>query len=165
MQTLLIPLSVLSFLVSTPLAFAETVNEAIERFLGGEVFTEKDLHSISDIQNSGPRVDGNRNNGSKFLHLMKCSIINPIEDGDWWFRSDFIFEERAQATTYRELKAIYEKDKSPIVAYALVCPAMYVNDFELLPELIAKIGENKHLKAHFDKVYASYWKPRLDPDF
>ncbi len=50
-------------------------------------------------------------------------------------------------------------------AYALVCPAMYVNDFALLPELVAKIGENKHLKAHFDKVYTTRWKPLLDPDF
>ena len=42
---------------------------------------------------------------------------------------------------------------------------MYVNDFDLLSELIAKIGENKFLKARFDEVYAKRWKPQLDPDF
>lgn len=73
--------------------------------------------------------------------------------------------ERSQKKTYEQLKAIYDKSPTPVVAYALVCPAMFTNHFEILPELIKKIEENMVLKAHFDHVYSSYWKPRLDPDF
>ena len=51
-----------------------------------------------------------------------------------------------------------------MLGYALVCPAMYVDDMEILPELIAKISENKPLKARFDEMYLKIWKPRLDPD-
>lgn len=77
---------------------------------------------------------------------------------------DNLTDSRTQKKTYSELKAIYEKNKTPLLAYALVCPAMYVDDMEILPELFAKIAENQPLKARFDEVYAKFWKPRLDPD-
>ena len=144
---------------------AETLDEALARFLAGETLTRQEIEAITDMQGFGPLVDGKRNSGSIYLQLVKRSIVDPEKHGGWPIRSEYVYEEREQAKTYRELKAIYEKDKSPIVAYALICPAMFVNDFKILPELIAKIGENKSLKAHFDKVYANSWKPRLDPDF
>jgi hypothetical protein len=144
---------------------AETLDEALARFLAGETLTRQEIDGITDMQGFGPLVDGKRNNGSIYLQSVKRSIVDPARHGGWPTRSEHVYEERTQAKTYRELKAIYEKDKSPVVAYALVCPAMYVNDFALLPELVAKIGENKHLKAHFDKVYTTRWKPLLDPDF
>lgn len=146
-------------------AFAETLDQAIERFLAGGNVTEEQFDAITDWRGIGPTIEGKSNNGTIYLHILKRSILDPVRQGGWPIRSVYVKDEWEQAKTYRELKAIYEKDKSPIVAYALVCPTMYVNDFDLLPELIAKIGENKHLKAHFDKVYATYWKPRLDPDF
>ena len=144
---------------------AETLDEALARFLAGETLTRQEIDGITDMQGLGPLVDGKRNNGSIYLQLVKLSIVDPARHGGWPIRSDYIYKEREQTMTYRELKAVYEKEKSPVVAYALVCPAMYMNDFALLPELIAKIGENKHLKAHFDKVYTTRWKPLLDPDF
>lgn len=144
---------------------AETLDQALERVLGGKTLANEEIAAITDRVGGGPSVDGKRNSGSVYLHEVKRSIVNPDEEGDWPLRSNLVYEERDQAKTYRELKAIYEKHKTPVVAYALVCPAMFVNDFKLLPELFAKIGENKVLKARFDKVYASHWKPRLDPDF
>lgn len=146
-------------------AQAETLDEAMGRFLAGETLTPQEVDAITDRQGFEPNADGVQNNGTLYLNRVKCSILDPVKHGGWPLRIDIIDDERGQAKTYRELKAMYEKDKSPVVAYALVCPAMFVNDFDLLPELIAKIGENKMLKAHFDNVYASYWKPRLDPDF
>jgi len=146
-------------------AFAETLDQALDRILAGEKLTQEQIDAITDMQEFGPLVNGKRNNGSIYLQYVKRSIVDPARHGGWPTRATMVFEERAQAKTYRELKAIYETQKTPVVAYALVCPTMYVNDFKLLPELIAKIGENKHLKAHFDKVYTSRWKPLLDPDF
>lgn len=160
-----LPICAASMLLAMVMTCAETVDQAVGRFLAGETLSGKDHYGTSDLNFTGPPVDGQVNNGTEFLHQMKCSIIDPDGEGDWWKRSELVRMERQQAKTYRELKAIYGKHKTPIVAFALICPAMYVNDFDLLPELIEKIGENKHLKAHFDKVYASHWKPMLDPDF
>jgi hypothetical protein len=155
----------LSWLSSFVNADAETVDQALERLLAGGRVTAEELEAITDMDGRGPLVDGKRSCGSIYLHTVKQSIVDPVKHGGWPIRSEYVSTDKAQARTYRELKAIYEKDKSPVVAYALVCPAMFVNDFDLLPELFAKIGENKNLKAYFDKVYAAYWKPRLDPDF
>jgi hypothetical protein len=155
----------ISLLLCAGFAQAETLDEAMGRFLAGETLTPQEVDAITDRQGFEPNADGVRNDGTFYLYRIKCSILDPVKHGGWPLRIDLVDDERGQTKTYRELKAIYQKDKSPVVAYALVCPAMFVNDFDLLPELIAKIGENKHLKAHFDKVYASYWKPRLDPDF
>ena len=105
------------------------------------------------------------NNGSRYLRQIKRSILDPVRNGGWPWRSTYVLaDSKTQQKTYSELKAIYEKDKTPLVAYALVCPAMYVDDMEILPELFAKIAENQPLKARFDEVYATFWKPRLDPD-
>lgn len=154
-----------ALLTSCSGAFAETLDQAIDRFLGGAKFTREQIDAITDMHGLGPAVDGKRNDGTIYLHLVKRSIIDPARHGGWPTRGDIITDVRTKSKTYRELKAIYEKQKTPLTAYALVCPAMFVNDFKLLPELIEKIGENKHLKAHFDHVYTTIWKPRLDPDF
>jgi hypothetical protein len=143
-------------------AQAETADEALERLFAGKQVTPEEVDAITGNHGNAGNVS---NNGTFYLHKVKLSILDPVKHGGWPYRIDMILEEREQVKTYRELKANYDKDKSPVVAYALVCPAMFVNNFEILPELFAKIGENKILKAHFDKVYASHWKPLLDPDF
>lgn len=148
-----------------PITRGETLEVALTRFLAGETITKNDLAGITDMKWPQPSDGKEHNQGSTYLYQVKRAIISPVELYKWPVHSDLLWEERKQAVTYRELMAIYDKDKTPINAYALVCPAMYVNRFDLLPELIAKISENKHLKAHFDKVYASYWKPQLDPEF
>jgi hypothetical protein len=145
-------------------ASGETLDEAINRFLAGETFSRKEIFAITDIKRPQPADGKKHNQGSTYLFQVKREIISPVDLRDWPIHSYLLHDERNQAITYRELKAIYEKDKTPVNAYALVCPAMYVNDFKLLPELIAKIGENKPLKAHFDQVYTTFWKPWLDPD-
>lgn len=144
----------------------ETIDQAVARFLAGEKITAEDFAKLEKTKPSGVEGDGVVNNGSRYLMKVKISILDPDRNGGWPWRSSYVFSDsRTQKRTYTELKAIYDKHKTPLLAYALVCPAMYVDDMELLPELIAKIAENKPLKARFDEVYAKFWKPHLDPDF
>jgi len=147
-------------------ARSETMDEVLDRFLAGEKIERAMLENITDDPvKPGPVAAEVVNNGSRYLNQVKVSILDPVRNGGWPFRSTYILSDsRTQKKTYLELKAIYEKNKTPLVAYALVCPAMYVDDMEMLPELFAKIAENKPLKAMFDEVYAKFWKPRLDPD-
>lgn len=161
------------FLLCTTLLFiglgnarSETLDEAVGRFLAGEKIEAGILETLTatpvESTSGGPRVF---NNGSNYLRQVKRSILDPLRNGGWPWRSTYVLAgSQTQKKTYSELKAIYEKDKTPLVAYALVCPAMYVDDMKLLPELFAKIAENQPLKARFDEVYAKFWKPRLDPD-
>lgn len=144
---------------------AETLEEALTRFLAGETISTEEAEKLTDSLGPASEAGGADNFGSRYLKQIKRSIVDPVRNGGWPLRSSLVSEEKSQKTTYLELKAIYAINKSPIVAYALVCPAMMADDMEILPELFAKIGENKPLKAHFDKVYATWWKPRLDPDF
>jgi hypothetical protein len=154
-----------SLLACAGIVRAETLEQALGRFLAGETITAEEVAGITDMRWPQPAWGGNENQGSTYLYQIKCTILDPRELSDWPVHCDLLWDERVQAITYRELKAIYMKDKTPVTAYALVCPAMFVNDFDLLPELIAKIAENKPLKAQFDEFYAKRWKPHLDPDF
>ena len=145
---------------------SETLDEAVARFQAGEEIEAGILESLiaTPITPTSEERDV-ANNGSRYLSQIKRSILDPARNGGWPWRSTYVLtDSKTQKKTYSELKAIYEKDKTPLLAYALVCPAMYVDDMEILPELFAKIAENKPLKARFDEVYAKFWKPRLDPD-
>lgn len=144
---------------------SETLDEAFTRFMAGEKISKQEAESLTSLYGPASEADGVDNNGSWYLKHVKRSIINPAGYGGGPLHSSYVKDEKSIRTTYHQLKEIYQKCKSPITAYALVCPAMLVDDMEILPELFAKIAENKHLKAHFDKVYATSWKPRLDPDF
>ena len=157
--------SAIILLFSFGIARSETLEEAFARFLAGEKISAEEAGKLTDTTGPASEAGGVNNGGSRYLKQIKRSVVDPVRNGGWPLRSSLVYEERSQKRTYRELKAIYEKNKTPIVAYALVCPAMMVDDMEILPELFAKIAENKPLKAHFDKVYATWWKPRLDPDF
>lgn len=152
-------------LLSFGIVRSETLDDAFKRFLAGEMISEEEAGKLTDTSGPASEGEGVDNFGSRYLKQIKRSVVAPVRNGGWPLRSSLVYDEKSQRKTYQELKAIYEKNKSPIVAYALVCPAMMVDDMEILPELFAKIAENKALKAHFDKVYATLWKPRLDPDF
>jgi hypothetical protein len=144
---------------------SEDIDGAMTRFLNGDTITAEDLLKIEERKGNSPESGGISNNGTKYLEDVKVSILDPVKNSGWPTRSPYVMaDSKTQKQTYLELKAIYEKNKTPLLAYALVCPAMYVDDMEILPELIAKIGENKPLKARFDDVYKRVWKPRLDPD-
>lgn len=159
------PVCIITILFSFTAAKAETLDHAVERFLAGETITKDILRSITDMRWPQPAGEGNHNHGSTYLYQVKRAIVSPVDLAEWPLHSYLLWDERQQAKTYRELKAIYQKDKNPVTAYAMVCPAMYVDDMELLPELIAKISENKPLRELFDKFYGTRWKPLLDPDF
>lgn len=152
-------------LFSFGIARSETLEEAFVRFLSGEKISEEEAKKLTDRYKTPAEAGGVNNDGSEYLSQIKLSVVDPVRNGGWPLRSSLVYEEKSQKKTYRELKAIYDKNKTPTVAYALVCPAMMVDDMEILPELFAKIAENKPLKAHFDNVFATQWKPRLDPDF
>lgn len=159
-------LSATLLLISFGNVRSETLDEAVTRFLAGEKIDAAALENIYDPPVK-PDSEGGEvvNNGSRYLRQVKVSIVDPLKNGGWPWRSTYILSDsRTQKKTYLELKAMYEKNKTPLVAYALVCPAMYVDDMEILPELFAKIADNQPLKARFDEVYAKFWKPRLDPD-
>lgn len=144
---------------------ALTVEEGMQRFLKGEKITAEEMEAITGRHAPAAEAPEIMNDGSHYLNFVKLSIMDPAHHGGWPYRIDLMDNERSQKKTYNELKAIYEKNKTPVVAYALVCPAMFVNDWKILPELFKKIEENSILKAHFDEVYTKLWKPRLDPDF
>lgn len=144
---------------------SESLDDAMTRFLAGEKVNPQDI-DLPNLLSPAPESSGIVNDGSKYLTVVKLSILDPASHGGWPVRSPHVFTDaRKQMKTYSELKAIYAKHKTPLVAYAMVCPAMYVDDMEILPELFAKIAENKPLKAQFDVMYPKVWKPRLDPDF
>lgn len=152
-------------LSSLEVVCSETPDGALARFLNGEKICGEELDKLTNVYGPAKEAAGANNDGAWYLNAIVLSVIDPAKNGGRPLHSSYVREEKSREKTYRELKAIYEKTKSPIVAYALVCPAMLLDDMEILPELFAKIAENKYLKAHFDNVYAKKWKPRLDPDF
>lgn len=141
-------LSAALLLISFGTVRSEMLDEAVGRFLAGEKIEAGILETLTPAR---VNPDSGRqqvfNNGSNYLRQIKRSILDPSHNSGWPWRSPYVLtDSKTQKVTYTELKAIYEKDKSPLVAYALVCPAMYVDDMEILPELFAKIAENKMLR-------------------
>lgn len=158
-------ITTIALLISLGSLHSETLDQAVARYLAGEKISSDEVAKLTNTAGHASEGGGVKNNGSLYLNQVKLFIISPFHEDNVPLRSNLLREARSQQKTYRELKAIYLKNKTPLVAYAMVCPAMYADDMELLPELFAKIAEHKRIKAKFDSSYKSYWKPHLDPDF
>lgn len=146
-------------------ARSENLDQAVDRFLVGEKLNAGDYKHIKLPSDKAPAKIDPVLAGDEYMLEIKLSIVDPNNHCVRPLNSHLVSTVRSQKMTYLEIKARYEKNKTPLLAYALVCPALFVDDREILPELFAKIGENQALKTHFDFIYMRFWKARLDPDF
>ncbi len=163
MQKILFLAAVLFVGIGT--ARSESLDEAVNRFLAGEKIDVTNIENLEELSKQAILKVKTGDHGAQYLNTIKLSIVYSSEDAYSPLNSFLVTDANSQKKTYLVIKAMYEKNKTPLLAYALVCPALYVDDKEILPELFAKIAENKPLKNHFDWIYVKIWKPRLDPDF
>lgn len=58
-----------------------------------------------------------------------------------------------------ELKQRYAAGKSPLLAYALIAPAIYEDDQALEKEVVAKADESPKLRSILNQQLESIWYP------
>ena len=96
-----------------------------------------------------------------YLLEVKFSIIDSENNGGWPYRSFLVEEDpvlRNELT--KALEERYKGKPDPILAYALICPAIYADDAALVDRLHEYLKDNdpflyKLEQAHIDK----YWRP------
>jgi len=99
-----------------------------------------------------------------YLQEIKTAIVDPDDNGGWPVRS-FLTEGANPFLRVDLTKALKERfDKKPysVLAYALICPALYTGDDKLVDQA------QSYLKDHDSFLYKmeqgqidSYWRPYI----
>jgi hypothetical protein len=96
-----------------------------------------------------------------YLQEIKFSIIDPDDNGGWPFRSFLVesdFYSRKHLTN--ALKERFDKKPDALLAYALVCPALYVSDTALVDRLERYLKDNDPFLYKLEQIQiAQYWRP------
>lgn len=96
-----------------------------------------------------------------YLEEVKASIVDTTDNGGWPYRS-FLVEDD---TLLREgvakgLRERYKEKPDPILAYALICPALYEDDAALVGRLESYLKDNDPFLFKLEQAQiAKYWRP------
>lgn len=102
-----------------------------------------------------------------YVQQVKYSLLSPVNHGGWPYRSSLL--ESYGPTIYKELKSMLNEQQppEPIVAYALLCPAMAEDDEKTVSQCIIIANSNPYLARilpdqveHFRKRAKSVYAKR-----
>ncbi len=94
-----------------------------------------------------------------YLAQVKWSIVDQERHGGWPFRSFLVMDKGNRILVMKELKQRYAAGKSPLLAYALIAPAIYEADQALEKEVVAKADESPKLRSILNQQLESIWYP------
>jgi hypothetical protein len=102
-----------------------------------------------------------------YLCEVKMSLIDPDNNGGWPNRT-FMLEDNLAVRKHltKELSDRFGKEPSPILAYALICPALYAKDEKLLAQAESYLRDHdsflyKQEHAQIEKDWRPYIKDIL----
>lgn len=96
-----------------------------------------------------------------YLSEVKASIIDPENHGGWPYRSFIVMDEGSLSRDLiEELKRAFGENPDPILAYALVCPALYAGDEALVGKAEAYLRTaDPYLYKLEQSQVNPYWRP------
>lgn len=96
-----------------------------------------------------------------YLSEVKASILDPENHGGWPYRSFLVMDGGSQLEAlFDELKRAYGESPNPILAYALVCPALYARDEALVGQLEAYLKLTDPYLYRMEQARVNdYWRP------
>lgn len=97
---------------------------------------------------------------NSYLAQVKSSIIDPDNHGGWPCRSSLVYQPTMRRTLTAILKARFERQPDPIVAYAVICPAIYERNPELMNRAIDYLKKHDpFLHDLAQEQMSTFWLP------
>lgn len=96
-----------------------------------------------------------------YLSEVKASIIDPENHGGWPYRSFIVMDEGSLPEDLIEvLKRSFAESPDPILAYALVCPALYAGDDALVGQAETYLRTTDPYLYKLEQSQVNqYWRP------
>lgn len=97
---------------------------------------------------------------NSYLAQVKSSIIDPENHGGWPCRSSLVYQPTTRRTLTAILKSRFERQPDAITAYALVCPAIYERNNELMSRALDYLKVNDPFLHNLaQEQMAAFWLP------
>jgi len=97
---------------------------------------------------------------NSYFAQVKSSIIDPENHGGWPCRSSLVYQPTTRRTLTAILKARFERQPDAIVAYAVICPAIYERNNELLNRALDYLkAADPFLHDLAQEQMAAFWLP------
>jgi len=97
---------------------------------------------------------------NSYLAQVKSSIIDPENHGGWPCRSSLVFQPTTRRMLTAILKSRFERQPDAILAYAVICPAIYERNTELMDRAIDYLKKNDpFLHDLAQEQMSSFWLP------
>jgi hypothetical protein len=96
----------------------------------------------------------------RYVSQVKASIIDEENHGGWPCRSSLIYNTSTRRSLTSFLKSRFDRKPNPVLAYALICPALFAKDDVLLKRAIAYLQTNDpflHVRA--EAQMRDFWSP------
>lgn len=97
---------------------------------------------------------------NSYLAQVKSSIVDPENHGGWPCRSSLVYQPTMRRTLTAILKSRFERQPDAITAYAVICPAIYERNHELMNRAIDYLKKHDlFLHDLAQEQMAAFWLP------
>ena len=97
---------------------------------------------------------------NSYLAQVKASILDEANHGGWPCRSTYVYTPNYRSVLTQRLRFRFDQQPSPILAYAIICPAIYAQDNALLERALAYLKENDaFLSSRAESQMREFWLP------
>jgi hypothetical protein len=99
-----------------------------------------------------------------YLQEIKTAIVDPDHNGGWPVRS-FLTEGAdpyLRVGLTKALQGLFDKEPNAVLAYALICPAIYTGNEKLVDEAQSYLKDNDSFLYKIEQTQIdSYWRPYI----
>ena len=95
-----------------------------------------------------------------YIAQVKASIVDDANHGGWPCRSWLVYQATPRRTLTSVLKSRFDSNPDAILAYALICPAIYAKDDALMNRALDYLKKfDPFLHQHAQTRMAQFWLP------
>jgi len=157
----------LGLLAATPFARADQLDDMITALRVGAKFDSSNLglNLITTIAPLSSSLSSAFDTAAANLYLneIKLSIIDPANEGGWPYRSFLIEDDvNLRKMLTQGLTSRYATAPDPVLAYAMICPALYAADEKQVASLEGYLKANDPFLYKIEQSnVAQYWRPNI----
>jgi len=155
-------------LTLVPLARADQLDDMITALRVGAAFDSSKLgtnllSAAADLSNSTTNAFSDAE-ANLYLYEIKLSIVDPASEGGWPYRS-FLIQTDVNLRTMLTgtLTARFSATPNSVLAYALICPALYAKDEKQVASLESYLKVNDPFLYKLEQGnVAQFWRGNIE---
>jgi hypothetical protein len=163
-KALFLPLTAVCLLLRPGAARADQVDDLIADLRSGAVTTVDAAKRDEALKADHAKANEIYANGLAALYLseIKISILEPEKGGGWPYRSFLMGDIGMRANLTQALTKRFEEKPDSILAFALICPALFARDDGLLARAEAYLKENDPYLYKIEQAKIDHsWRPYI----